>query len=131
MLTDGKASPYTTVSRTLWPLPGRCTITSKINSTPKEVYLPILKVYSILAVSNLLAHNNLWLCYHGHVNSPRLKSNVALNWASKHLSGYHLFCWWWCAIDVNDQSAWESFKIENSIICIRNSLYIYTFNHYF
>ena len=29
--------------------------------------------YSILAVANLLAHNNLWLCYYRQVNSVRLK----------------------------------------------------------
>ena len=29
------------------------------------------------------------------VNSLRLKSNVASNWARKHLWGYHLFCCWW------------------------------------
>ena len=28
---------------------------------PKGVYLPISKLHSILAVANLLAHNNLWL----------------------------------------------------------------------
>ena len=34
------------------------TINSKINGTPKGVYLPNSKLNSILAVSNLLAHNN-------------------------------------------------------------------------
>ena len=39
------------------------TIASKINVTPKGVYLPISKLHSILAVANLLAHNkkNSWL----------------------------------------------------------------------
>ena len=36
-----------------------CTIASKINVTPKGVYLPISKKHSILAVANLLAHNNI------------------------------------------------------------------------
>ena len=35
-----------------------CTIASKINVTPKVVYLPISKLQSILAVAYLLAHNN-------------------------------------------------------------------------
>ena len=35
------------------------TINSKINGTPKYVYLPISMLHSILAVVNLLAHNNL------------------------------------------------------------------------
>ena len=35
-----------------------CTIASKINVTPKGVYSPISKQHSILAVANLLAHNN-------------------------------------------------------------------------
>ena len=35
-----------------------CTIASKINGTPKGVCLPISKLHSILAVANLLAHNN-------------------------------------------------------------------------
>ena len=33
--------------------------------------------YSILAVANLFAHNNLWLRYYVHVNSTRLKYNEA------------------------------------------------------
>ena len=33
--------------------------------------------------------------YYGQVNSLRLKSSVASKWASKHLWGYHLFCWRW------------------------------------
>ena len=40
------------------------TIASKINGTPKGVYLPISKLRSILAVANLLAHNNKnQICY--------------------------------------------------------------------
>ena len=38
-------------------------INSKINGTPKGVYLPISKLLSILAVANLRANNNLRLCY--------------------------------------------------------------------
>ena len=37
-------------------------INSKINGIPKGVYLFISKPHSILAVANLLALNNLWLC---------------------------------------------------------------------
>ena len=40
------------------------TINSKINGTPKGIYLPISKLYSILAVANLLAHNNITISYH-------------------------------------------------------------------
>ena len=64
-----------------------CTIDSKISGTPKGVYLPIFKIHSILAIANLLAHINSWLCYYGQVNSLRLKSSVASKWASKHLWG--------------------------------------------
>ena len=35
-----------------------CPNASKINGTPNSVYLLILKLHSILAVANLLAHNN-------------------------------------------------------------------------
>ena len=35
------------------------TIASKINGTPKGVYSPISKLHSNIAVSNLLAHNNI------------------------------------------------------------------------
>ena len=38
-----------------------CTIKSKINGTPKSVYLPISKLHSILAVANLLANLFTWL----------------------------------------------------------------------
>ena len=60
-------------------------LNSKIDGTPppppkkkkkKGVYLPI-QADSILAVVNLLAHNNIWLSYYGQVNSLRLKSSVA------------------------------------------------------
>ena len=41
-----------------------CTITSKINVTPRGVYLFISKLHSILAIANLLAHNNIsQICY--------------------------------------------------------------------
>ena len=46
----------------------QCTIASKINSTPKGVYLPISKLHSILAVVNLLAHNNITINCYGQVN---------------------------------------------------------------
>ena len=40
------------------------TIASKINATPKGVCLSISKLQSILAVANLLAHNNIsQICY--------------------------------------------------------------------
>ena len=48
------------------------TVNSTINGTHKNVYLPISKLHSILAVSDIFAHNNLWLCY-VQVNSLRLK----------------------------------------------------------
>ena len=40
------------------------TINSKINGTPKGVYLPISKIHSILVVTNLLAHNNITISYY-------------------------------------------------------------------
>ena len=44
------------------------TIASKIIVTPKGVYLPISKLHSILAVANLLAHNNKsQICYCGQI----------------------------------------------------------------
>ena len=45
------------------------TIASKINVTPKGAYLPISKLLSILAVANLLAHNNKsQICYCGQIS---------------------------------------------------------------
>ena len=69
-----------------------CTINSKINGTPKGVYLPISKLHSILAVGNLLAQNNITIGYYGQVNSIRLKSSIVWKWASKNPRGCHLFC---------------------------------------
>ena len=44
----------------------QCTVTSKINVIHKGVFLPILKLNLILAVANLLAHNNKsQICYCG------------------------------------------------------------------
>ena len=76
-----KASGYNLASGgkmlTWWLLPPsmlcRCTINIKIKGTPNGVYMPISKLHSILALANLLAHNNLWLCYYGQVNYARLK----------------------------------------------------------
>ena len=36
-----------------------CTNNSKINGTPRSVYLPISKLHSIQALANLLAHYNI------------------------------------------------------------------------
>ena len=45
------------------------TITSKINVTPKCVYLPISKLHSISSAANLLAHNNInQICYCGQIS---------------------------------------------------------------
>ena len=41
-----------------------CIVVSKINVTPKVVYLSISKLYSTLAVANLLAHNNISQIYY-------------------------------------------------------------------
>ena len=42
---------------------------SKINGTPNGVYLPISKLHSILAVANLLAHNNRsQICFCGQIS---------------------------------------------------------------
>ena len=47
----------------------RGTIASKINVTPKGDYFPISKLHSILAVANLLAHNNIsQICYCGQIS---------------------------------------------------------------
>ena len=41
----------------------------QINVTPNGVYLPISKLHSILAVANLLAHNNKsQICYCGQIS---------------------------------------------------------------
>ena len=54
------------------------TIASKINGTPKGVYLPISKLHSILAAANLLAHNNIsQICYCGQVS---LQSTAVIFW---------------------------------------------------
>ena len=64
---------------------------------PESCLLPHFEAsLYILAVPNLLAHKNLWLCYYGQVNSLWLKSSVASKIESKHLWRYHLFwCWWY------------------------------------
>ena len=69
---------------------GKCTIDSKINSTPKGVYLPISKLHSILVVANLFANNNLWLCFSKYATAKiecsfEMGKQTPLGW-------YHLFC---------------------------------------
>ena len=70
-----------------------CLQQSKINGNYPQrcLYLPISKLHSILAETNLLAHNNITISYYVQVNSQRLKSTVASKWASKHLCGTNYF----------------------------------------
>ena len=57
-----------------------CTIASKINVTPKGVYMPILKLHSILAVANLLAHNNKsQICYCGQISLQSAAVNCSFS----------------------------------------------------
>ena len=56
------------------------TIASKINVTPKGVYLPISKLHSILAVANLLAHNNKsQICYCGQISLQNAAVNCSFS----------------------------------------------------
>ena len=55
-------------------------IASKINVTPKCVYLPISKLHSILAVANLLAHNNIsQICYCGQISLQSAEVNCSFS----------------------------------------------------
>ena len=55
-------------------------IASKINGTPKGVYLPISKLHSILAVANLLAHNNKsQICYCGQISLQSAAVNCSFS----------------------------------------------------
>ena len=45
---------------------------------PKGAYLNISKLHYILAVANLLVHNNITISYYVQVNSFQLKSSVVL-----------------------------------------------------
>ena len=63
-------------------LTGTCTIASKINGTPKGASLPISKLHSILAITNLLAHNNIsQICYWGQISlqSAAINCNFSVN----------------------------------------------------
>ena len=56
------------------------TIISKINVTPKGSYLPISKPHSILAVANLLAHNNKsQICYWGQISLQSAAVNYSFS----------------------------------------------------
>ena len=58
--------------------------------------MPISKLHPILAVVNLLAHNNLWLymvLWASKIATAKFKYSIVLKWASKRRWGYHLFCW--------------------------------------
>ena len=69
-----------------------CTFASKINGTLKGVYLPISKLHSILAVTNLFAHSNIsQICYCGQISIQC----AAVNFSCSVNFGVHLFCWWW------------------------------------
>ena len=55
-----------------------CTIASKVNVASEGVYLPISKLYSILAIANLLAHyNNIsQICYCGQILFQSFSDNL-------------------------------------------------------
>ena len=77
---------------------------------PKSFYLSISKLDSILAVPNLLAHNNITISCHWQVNSLLIKWSVALKWASRHLwggggGGYHFFMLMVRLIDIKYENA--------------------------
>ena len=58
-----------------------CTIASKINVTPKGAYLSISNLHSILAVANLLAHNNKSkICYCGQMLSQNAAVFLTILW---------------------------------------------------
>ena len=60
------------------PSSSPCIIASKINVTPKDAYLLISKLHSILAVANLLAHNNIsQICYCGQISLPSAAVNCS------------------------------------------------------
>ena len=53
---------------------------SKINVTPEGVYLPISKLQSILAVANLLSHNNIsQICYCGQISLQSAAVNCSFS----------------------------------------------------
>ena len=57
------------------------TIASKMNVTPKGVYLPISKLHLILAVSNLLFQNNIsQICYCGQISLQSAAVNCSLSY---------------------------------------------------
>ena len=58
----------------------RGTIDSKINGTPKGVYLPISKLHSIFDEANLLAHNNKsQICYCGQISLQSTAVNCSFS----------------------------------------------------
>ena len=103
-----------------------CTVNSKINGTPKDVYLTISKQHYISGVRNLLAHNNITMSYYVQVNSLRLKLNVASKWASKHLWGNHLFCCWLYTLFVNFQSLCYSYAYISTFLQIYIKIIVFT-----
>ena len=58
----------------------RGTTASKINVSPKGVYLPISKLDSILPVANLLAHNNIsQICYCDQISLQSAEVNCSFS----------------------------------------------------
>ena len=91
------------------------TIKSKINGTPKDVYLPISKLRAFYYnPAYLLAHNNITISYYVKVNSLRLKSNVASKWSRKHLWGYHLYCCWILIVKRQMLNSWFMNKFDEN-----------------
>ena len=64
------------------------TIASKINVTPRGVYLPISKLHSIFAMANLLAHNNIsQICYCSQISITECCSQLQFFWQSHTFGG--------------------------------------------
>ena len=65
----------------------QCTINSKINSTTISVHSPISKLHAILAVANLLVHNNITISHYVKVTKAKIEYSFEMDRASEHLWG--------------------------------------------
>ena len=112
-------------------LPG--TIASKINVTPKVFYFPISKLHSILAVANLLAHNNKsQICYCGQISLQSAAVNCSFSDNLTPLGVTFILRsmvpsigWWWNRNCVKFYVREKGFQYVKKICQVTNYLFIF------
>ena len=106
---------------------------SKINVTPKGVYLPVSKLHSILAVANLLARNNKsQVCYCDNLLEISLQRAVVNCSFSDNLTSLGVTSILLAMVHNPKSNVYIKIKFKNHVLCTGKKMThsIYHQNHH-